>query len=258
MRKSAEQIKAMKSESNKIAMIAAYDYPTAQILNKVDIDIILVGDSLAMVILGYENTQAATMEDMIRHTIAVANGNSNAMIVGDMPYRSYEEKNQAVTNAKLLCEAGANAVKIEGNMPDIVEAILAENISVMGHIGLTPQTITNFKVQGRDPKSIERLSNEAKELEKAGCFAIVLECIPKWLAKSITEQLKIPTIGIGAGVNCDGQVLVAHDMLGLFERFTPRFVKKYANIESEMTKAFKQYIREVKEGIFPDDRHSYS
>lgn len=258
MRKTVDQIKAMKAESKKIVMITAYDYPTAQMLDKVGMDIILVGDSLAMVVLGYGNTQSATMDDMLRHTQAVARGNKTSMIVGDMPYKSYEEPEQAVKNAKRLCSVGATAVKIEGNKPDIVKAILAENIPVMGHIGLTPQTVTNFKVQGRDKKSIERLTKEADELENAGCFSIVLECIPKWLAKSITERLQIPTIGIGAGVHCDGQVLVVHDMLGLFERFTPRFVKKYANIGAEMTKAFEQYIREVRDGIFPDDRHSYS
>lgn len=257
MRKNADQIKAMKTQSKKIAMITAYDYPTAQLLDKVDMDIILVGDTLAMVVLGYENTQAVTMEDMIRHTQAVARGNDTAMITGDLPYKTYEEPDQAVKNARRLYNVGANAVKIEGDKPEIVKAILAENIPVMGHIGLTPQTMTKFKVQGRDPKSIDRLTSEASDLENAGCFSIVLECIPKWLGKSITERLEIPTIGIGAGVHCDGQVLVMHDMLGLFDRFKPTFVKQYVDIGAEMIKAFEQYIREVKDGTFPDDRHSY-
>lgn len=257
MRKTANQIKAMKAESKKIVMITAYDYPTAQNAEKVDMDIILVGDTLAMVVLGYENTRAVTMDDMLRHTQAVVNGNETSMIVGDMPYKSYEEPEQAAENARRFYEVGANAVKIEGNKSDIVKAILAENIPVMGHVGLTPQTAESFKVQGRDKQASERIIKEAIELEKAGCFSIVLECIPKSLAKSITDKLEIPTIGIGAGVHCDGQVLVVNDMLGLFERFTPRFVKRYANIGAEMTKAFEQYIREVREGIFPDDKHSY-
>lgn len=257
MRKTAKQIKAMKAESKKIVMITAYDYPTAQMLEKVDMDIILVGDSLAMVVLGYENTRTVTMDDMLRHTQAVANGNQTSMIVGDMPYKSYEEPEQAVKNAKRFYKVGANAVKIEGNKPDIVKAILAENIPVMGHVGLTPQTAKSFKVQGRDKEAAERIIKEAVELEEAGCFSVVLECIPKSLAKSITERLEIPTIGIGAGIHCDGQVLVVHDMLGLFERFTPHFVKRYANIGAEMAKAFEQYIREVRDGVFPDDEHSY-
>jgi len=257
MKRTVEEIQKMKGRNENIAMITAYDYATASIVSRVGIDIILIGDSLGMVVLGYENTLPVTMSDMLHHTKAVARGNENCLIVGDMPYQSYEDEEQAVRNAKLFIEAGADVVKIEGDKPDIVKAILREGISVMGHIGLTPQTVTDFKVQGKDKGSAERIFNEAVELEKAGCFSIVLECIPSSLAKRITEELTIPTIGIGAGPDCDGQVLVSNDVLGIFEKFTPRFVKKYANLAAEMERAFSEYRDEVKKGLFPADEHSY-
>jgi len=175
-----------------------------------------------------------------------------------MPYQSYENEEQAVENAKLFIEeAGADAVKIEGNKPDIIQAILQEGIPVMGHTGLTPQTVTDFKVQGKDKQSASRILKDAVELERAGCFSIILECVPRDLAKQITAKLEIPTIGIGAGPDCDGQVLISNDVLGLFEKFTPRFVKQYANLSAEIERAFVQYKDEVKKGMFPSDKHSY-
>ena len=258
MKKNVDDIKAMKQRGEKIVMITAYDYATAQIASKTDIDMILVGDSLGMVVLGYENTLPVTMADMLRHTEAVVRSKPACFVVGDMPYQSYENEEQAVKNAKLFIEeAGADAVKIEGNKTDIIQAILHEGIPVMGHTGLTPQTVTEFKVQGKGKKSASRLLNDAMELERAGCFSIVLECIPRNLAKQITAKVGIPTIGIGAGPDCDGQVLISNDVLGLFERFTPRFVKKYANLSAEIERAFAQYRDEVKKGIFPSDEHSY-
>ncbi|MBC8236405.1 3-methyl-2-oxobutanoate hydroxymethyltransferase [bacterium] len=258
MKKNINDIKAMKQRGEKIVMITAYDYAIARIASKTDIDMILVGDSLGMVVLGYENTLPVTMADMFRHTGAVVRSRPECLIVGDMPYQSYENKEQAVKNAKLFIEeAGADAVKIEGNKPDIIQAILQEGIPVMGHTGLTPQTVTDFKVQGKDKQSASRILKDAVELERAGCFSIILECVPRDLAKQITAELAIPTIGIGAGPDCDGQVLISNDVLGLFEKFTPRFVKQYANLSAEIECAFVQYKDEVKKGIFPSDKHSY-
>jgi len=258
MKKTVDVITAMKERSEKIVMITAYDYTTARIASKANIDIILVGDSLGMVVLGYENTLPVTMADMLHHTKAVTRSKPTCLVVGDMPYQSYENEEQAVNNAKMFIqEAGADAVKIEGNKPVLVKAILRNNIPVMGHIGLTPQTVTEFKVQGRNKESAKRILNDAIELERAGCFSIVLECIPRDLAKQITEKLTIPTIGIGAGPDCGGQVLVSNDVLGLFEKFTPRFVKKYANLSAQIERAFTQYKDEVKGGIFPADEHCY-
>ena len=253
-----DSIKAMKQHGEKIVMITAYDYAIAGIASKADIDMILVGDSLGMVILGYENTLPVTMADMLRHTSAVVRSNPACVVVGDMPHQSYDNAEQAVKNAKLFIEeAGADAVKIEGNKPDIIQAILQEGIPVMGHTGLTPQSVTEFKVQGKDKQSASRILNDAVELESAGCFSIILECIPRALAKQITAKLEIPTIGIGAGPDCDGQVLISNDVLGLFERFTPRFVKKYADLSAEIERAFVEYRDEVKKRIFPSDEHSY-
>lgn len=249
-----QQIKSMKS-NQKIVMLTAYDFPTAKLMDGI-VDIILVGDSLGMVVLGYENTTKVTMEDMTRAVSAVSRGAKNALIVGDMPIGSYENEKDAIKNAKLFLEAGAHAVKIE-RKPEIAKFLVQNGIQVMGHIGLTPQTITNFKVQGKDEESAERLYEEARAMDKAGCFSLVLECIPLGLAKKITEVISIPTIGIGAGVHCDGQVLVSHDILGLFESFKPKFVKRYADIGSEMKNAFGKYAEEVRESKFPDDKFSF-
>ena len=244
----------MKSKQ-KIVMLTAYDYPTAKLMDGI-VDIILVGDSLGMVVLGYENTTKVTMEDMLRATSAVARGAKNTLIVGDMPFGTYENEKGALKNAKLFLKDGAKAVKIE-RKPDIAEFIIKNGIDVMGHIGLTPQTITNFKVQGKDEESAKRLIEEAKALDKAGCFSLVLECIPLGLTKTITESISIPTIGIGAGIYCDGQVLVTHDILGLYGEFKPKFLKRYAEIGLEMKRAFEAFAKEVREEKFPDDEHTF-
>lgn len=254
MKTTIDQVKSMKNKE-KISMLTAYDFPTAGIMDGI-VDMILVGDSLGMVVLGYEDTLNVTMNDMVRHTGAVARAVKGSLLVGDLPANSYDNEEDAVKNSKKLLKAGADCVKIE-NQHEIAEALVKENIEVVGHVGLTPQTITDFKVQGKENEAAGKIINEAKSLEKAGCFSVVLECVPVDLAKKISEELTIPTIGIGAGPFCDGQVLVMHDILGLFEKFRPKFVKRYANIAEEMRKAFKQYNKEVKEGKFPTDEFSF-
>ena len=254
MKITIDKIKSLKGRE-KISMLTAYDFPSASILDSL-VDIILVGDSLGMVVLGYDNTLNVTMQDMIMHTEAVGRAVKNSLLVGDLPANSYNTEEDAVKNSKKLIEAGADCVKIE-NQHEIAKALVNQGMEVMGHVGLTPQTVTNFKVQGKDEETANRVIEEAKALEKAGCFSIVLECVPLELAKKITESVKIPTIGIGAGVDCDGQVLVMHDILGLFEKFRPKFVKRYTNIAEEMRKAFMQYNKEVKEGKFPSDEFSF-
>ena len=244
----------MKSKE-KIVMLTAYDYPMARLMDNI-VDIILVGDSLGMVVLGHENTLKVTMQDMIRATEAVSRGAKTPLIVGDMPIGTYDNNEDALKNAKLFLRAGANVVKIE-RKPEIAEFIIKNGIDVMGHIGLTPQTITNFKVQGKNEDDAERLLEEAKQMEKSGCFSLVLECIPISLAKKITEAISIPTIGIGAGQFCDGQVLVSHDLLGLFDKFKPRFVKRYAEIGEQIKKAFLEYKKDVKEGKFPTEKFGF-
>ena len=257
MKKTVGMLAEMKQRGEKIVMVTAYDCPSARFASRSGIDVILVGDSLGMVVMGYRDTRAVTMADMLRHVQAVTRGEPDCLVVGDMPHLSYEDPAQAVENARLLVsEGGADVVKIEGDLPDIVQAILDEQIPVMGHIGLTPQT-TEMKVQGRDEQSASRLLDEAGELERAGCFSLVLEGIPRSLAADITARLEIPTIGIGAGPDCDGQVLISHDMLGLYEEFTPKFVKRYADIGAETERAFAQYRDEVKRGVFPADEHCY-
>jgi 3-methyl-2-oxobutanoate hydroxymethyltransferase len=255
MKTTASKIKSMKAKE-KISMLTAYDYSTAKYMDEAGIDIILVGDSLGMVVLGYENTLSVTMDDMLRHTGAVSRGASNALIVGDMPANSYDDNETALSNAKAFLKAGVDNVKIE-NKPEIAKFLVENKIDVMGHIGMTPQTITDFKVQGKDEEAANKLIALAKECEEAGCFALVLECVPMQLAKKITESISIPTIGIGAGPYCDGQVLVSNDMLGLFDKFSPKFVKKYAELGKEMKSAFQNYIKDVKQGDFPKDEHSF-
>lgn len=254
MVKTIKDIKSMKSKQ-KIVMLTAYDFPTAKLMDGI-VDIILVGDSLGMVVLGYENTAKVTMHDMTRATEAVARGSKNALIVGDLPIGTYDNENDALRNAKLLLDAGAQAVKIE-RKPEIAGFLVKKGIEVMGHIGLTPQSIANFKVQGKDEESAKGLLEEAIEMDKAGCFALVLECMPLSLAKKITESVSMPTIGIGAGIHCDGQVLVTHDILGLYEAFKPKFVKRYAEIGNEMKNAFEKYAEEVREAKFPNDKESF-
>lgn len=257
-------VREMKRKGEKITMLTAYDYPTAVVLDEAGIDILLVGDSLAMVVLGYDSTLPVTMEEMIHHTKAVVRGTKRAMVVGDMPFMSYQASvADAVRNAgRFLQEGGAQAVKLEGGreVAETVLKITQSGIPVMAHLGLTPQSVHQlggYKVQGKEEKVAKKIMEDAKILEEAGAFSLVLECVPKGLAEEITKNLSIPTIGIGAGVHCDGQVLVVHDMLGLFERFTPKFVKKYANLNVQIKEAVKTYIDEVKKGTFPDDAHSF-
>lgn len=257
-------IQAMKKEGKKITMLTAYDYPMALLEDRAGLEIILVGDSLAMTVLGYENTVPVTMDEMIHHTKAVTRGAKYPLIISDMPFMSYNtSEREAILNAgRFMKEGGADAVKLEGgaSVKEIVKAIVNAGIPVMGHIGLTPQTISmlgGFKVQGKDAEAAKKIIDDALSLEEAGAFSVLLEAIPAPIAKRITERLKIPTVGIGAGVHCDGQVLVVHDMLGLFDRFTPKFAKRYVNLSEHMLKAFEAYREEVLKGTFPTDQHSF-
>lgn len=247
-----------------ITMLTAYDYGTALAVDRTGIDSILVGDSLGMVVLGYENTLPVTMNDMIHHCKAVARGAKYALLIGDMPFMSYQASvEDAVRNAgRFLQEAGMDAVKLEGGRErkEAIEQIVGAGIPVMGHIGLTPQSVHQlggFRAQGKSAKAGTRLLEDALILQEAGCFSIVLETIPAQLAKLVSEKLDIPTIGIGAGVDCDGQVLVTHDLLGLFDRFTPKFVKTYAHLHQEMVEAISTYKAEVEGKKFPSDEHSF-
>jgi len=252
-------------EGQKITMMTAYDYPTASLVDQAEMDTILVGDSLGMVVLGYESTVPVTMEEMLHHCKAVCRGAKQSFVIGDMPFMSYQVSvEKAVENAgRLIKEAGCESVKLEGGseMAHVVKAIVDAGIPVCGHIGLTPQTATKlsgFKVQGKDAEGARELVNSAKALEEAGAFMIVLECIPDQVASRITNELNIPTIGIGAGKYCDGQVLVYHDLVGLFERFTPKMVKQYVNLAPQIREALIQYREEVEKGIFPAPEHSFT
>ena len=241
----------------KVTVLTAYDYQTAKIMDVAGIDIILVGDSLGMVVLGYEDTKQVTMEDMIRHTQAVARGVESAIIIGDLPIHSYETVEDALTNAGKLMDAGAHAVKLEGYKPDAVKALIEEGIPVQGHLGLLPQTADVMKVRGKKRSEAERILAEAREMDALGVFSLVLECIPLKLAKQVTEAVGTLTIGIGAGVHCDGQVLVVNDMLGMDEGYSPKHSKIFANLNDIIGDAVERYIEEVKAGKFPTDRHSF-
>ncbi len=252
-----------KERCEPISMLTAYDYPTALAEDQAGIDSILVGDSLGMVVLGYPNTLPVTMVDMLHHCKAVARGAKFALLIGDMPFMSYQASTEeAVRNAgRFLQEAGMDAIKLEGGRERVeaIRAIVSAGIPVMGHLGLTPQSVNQlggFKPQGKTALAAKRLLEDAVLLEEAGCFSIVLESVPAKLAKLISIKLSIPTIGIGAGVGCDGQVLVTHDILGLFDRFTPKFVKKYADFHGEMQRAFSEYIADVQSRSFPATEHS--
>lgn len=257
-------VRNMKEKGQKITMLTAYDYPSALILDEAGVDILLVGDSLGMVVLGYESTVFVTMDEMIHHTKAVSRAAKRALVIGDMPFMSYQTSiSDAIRNAgRFLQEAGAHGVKLEGGITvaDTIRRIVATGIPVMAHIGLTPQSvhqIGGYKVQGKDETDAKKLIADAKILEEAGAFSIVLECIPAELAKRITQSISIPTIGIGAGSHCDGQVLVLHDMLGMFDKFAPKFSKIYCNLNDMMKDAVKQYSDEVRAGIFPEEKHSF-
>lgn len=264
MKNTVQTFKEAKNNHTKLAMLTAYDYSTAKLQDEAGIHGILVGDSLGNVILGYEDTISVTMEDMIHHGAAVARGAKNALVVVDMPFMSYQTSvYDAVVNAgRLMKEGRANAVKLEGGVsvcPQI-KAITAAGIPVMAHLGLTPQSINafgGFKVQGKNEAAARKLIDDAKAVEEAGAFALVLECVPAKLAKIISEQLTIPTIGIGAGAGCDGQILVYQDMLGMFSDYTPKFVKRFAEVGSVMKEAFANYIKEVQAETYPAEEHTF-
>ena len=264
MKNTAATFAAAKAKGEKLSMLTAYDYSTAKLEDESGINGILVGDSLGNVVLGYEDTVSVTMEDMIHHGAAVARGAKNALVVVDMPFMSYEVTvEEAVRNAgRLMKEGRAGAVKLEGGVrvAEQIRAIVQAGIPVMGHIGLTPQSINvfgGFKVQGKSEEAARALLADAKAVEEAGAFAVVIEAVPAALAQMITDAVSIPTIGIGAGAGCDGQILVYQDMLGMFSDFTPKFVKRYANVGEVMREAFANYAAEVVSGAFPTEEHTY-
>lgn len=257
--------KAFKLRGEKIAMLTAYDFSMAKLLDDAGVDNLLVGDSLGMTMLGYENTLQVTMEDMLHHTKAVRRGAKNALVVGDMPFLSYHISiEEAVRNAgRFVQEALADAVKLEGGVErvEVVRAVVRAQIPVIGHIGLTPQSVNmfgGFKVQGKSLEQAQKMIDDALALQEAGASAIVLECIPEKLSKLITEKLEIPTIGIGAGKYCDGQVLVIQDMIGMFKSFTPKFVKKFADVGDQIEAATEVFVREINAGTFPAHEHTFS
>lgn len=265
MKNTVLTFKQAKEKGEKLSMLTAYDYSTAKLIDEAGVNAILIGDSLGNVILGYEDTISVTMEDMIHHCAAVARGAKNALIVCDMPFMSYQTSvYDAVVNAgRLMKEGRAQAVKLEGGKEVCpqVKAIVDAGIPVCGHLGLTPQSINafgGFKVQAKTEAAAKKLIEDAKALEEAGVFAIVLECVPAKIAELVTEKVSVPTIGIGAGNVCDGQVLVYQDMLGMFSDFTPKFVKRFADIGTVMKDAFATYDREVKAGTFPEEKHEYT
>ena len=255
----------MKVKGEKIPMITAYDYTSARLADAAEIPVVLVGDSLGMVVMGYDSTIQVTLDDMIHHTKMVSRGSQNALIIADLPFMTYQvDPAQALTNAaRLIQEGGAQSVKLEGgqSVAETVHRIVECGIPVMGHLGLTPQSINalgGYRVQGRQRKEAVQLLQDAKALEDAGAYAVVLELVPTQLARLISQRLTIPTIGIGAGPGCDGQVQVLHDMLGLFTDFMPKHAKRYANLAEEIKEAFVQYAREVREGEFPTDQQSFT
>ncbi|MDE6904037.1 MAG: 3-methyl-2-oxobutanoate hydroxymethyltransferase [Lachnospiraceae bacterium] len=265
MKNTVVTFKEAKVKGDKLTMLTAYDYSTAKLIDEAGVNSILVGDSLGNVVLGYEDTISVTMEDMIHHGAAVARGAKNALVVVDMPFMSYQTSvYDAVVNAgRLMKEGRAGAVKLEGGV-DVcpqIKAITAAGIPVVAHLGLTPQSINAFgghKVQGKTEDAAKKILEDAKAVELAGAFALVLECVPAKLAELVTKSISIPTIGIGAGNVCDGQVLVYQDMLGMFSDFTPKFVRKFANVGEVMTEAFKEYIKAVGDGTFPGKEHEYT
>jgi 3-methyl-2-oxobutanoate hydroxymethyltransferase len=252
-----------RKKGTRLVMLTAYDYPTARLAADGGVDLLLVGDSLGMVVLGYDSTVPVTMEEMLHHTRAARRGAPASFLIGDMPFLSYTTPDEAIRNAgRFMKEAGCDSVKLEGGVEvvPIVEALIRAGVPVLGHVGLTPQTASSlggFKLQGKDEESARRTLAGAIALERAGCWGVVLELVPAPLAKMITERISIPTIGIGAGVDCDGQVLVFHDLVGLFSKFTPTFLKRYAETGDTIRKAIEQYALEVREGRFPDAAHSF-
>ena len=264
-RKTIQDIISMKKNGEKITMLTAYDASMAALIAGCGIDVLLIGDSLGMVLLGYDSTVPVTMDEMIHHSAAVRRGAPDGFIIGDMPFGSYQTgPRDAIMNGnRFLKEAGCDAVKLEGGLEvcETVQEMVCAGIPVMGHIGLTPQTASQlggYKVQGRDEDSAIRMLEDAKALAKAGVFSIVIECVPDELARTITDTIPVPTIGIGAGLHCDGQVLVTHDLLGMFEKFVPSFVKTYTKLAPLIKENISRYAEEVREGTFPDEKHSFS
>ena len=251
-----EKIKQKKGKE-KIIMLTAYDYQIAKILDETDIDLILVGDSLGMVVQGHSNTKSVTLRDMIYHVKAVARGAKNTSIIGDMPINSCNTVEDSLKNARQFLEAGAHGVKIEGNRSQVVRTLIEEGIPVMGHVGMLPQMAETYRVKGKKPEEAEKIFRDALDLDKLSVFSIVLECIPESLAKKITENVTTPTIGIGAGKYCDGQVLVINDMLGFDESFKPKYVKRYANLNKAIRDAVAKFTEEVSAGNYPDKEHTY-
>ena len=254
-----------KVSGEKLTMITCYDYSTAKLVDKSGIDSILIGDSLGMTMLGYEDTLSVTLEDMIHHSAAVARGAKHPLIICDMPFMSYSTgiRDSVINAGRLIAEGHAHAVKLEGGVEvkDVIKAIVDAKIPVCAHIGLTPQSVNafgGFRVQGKDEATVAKLFADAKAVEEAGAFAVVMECVPAALAKKLTEMLSIPTIGIGAGVDCDGQVLVYQDMLGMFDDFVPKFVRQFAHVGEVMVQGFKDYNDAVKDGSFPTKEHEFS
>ena len=257
-------LQAMKQQGRKITMLSIPDYPMALLADRAGLDTILVGDSLAMTVLGYDTTLPVTMEEMLHHTKAVTRATKYAFVVGDMPFMSNNtsERDAIINAGRFMQEGGTDSVKVEGgaNAAHIVTAIVKAGIPVMGHIGLTPQHISllgGYRVQGRDVQTARRVIDDALAIEEAGAFAIILECVPNQISKIVTERLRIPTISYGAGESCDGQGLVAHDILGMFDKFTPKFVKKYAELGEQIQEAFEAYVSDVVSGQFPTDGHSF-
>lgn len=251
-----EEIRRKKSKQ-KITMLTAYDYQTAKILDETGIDLILVGDSLGMVVQGHDNTKTVTMEDMIYHVKIVARGARNKPIIGDMPINSCSTIEDSLRNAEQFLQAGAHGVKIEGNRPKIVTNLIDAGIPVMGHVGMLPQIAERYRVKGKKPEEAREVFQDASDLDSLGVFSIVLECIPERLAKKITENVRAPTIGIGAGIYCDGQVLVINDMLGLDESFKPKYLKVYAHLSTAIKDAVARFIEEVSAEQYPDEEHTY-
>ncbi|MCI5121200.1 MAG: 3-methyl-2-oxobutanoate hydroxymethyltransferase [Candidatus Electrothrix sp. AUS4] len=260
-----KDFREMKGSGHAISMLTAYDASMARLLDQAGVDSLLVGDSLGMVVLGYDSTVPVTMEEMLHHAGAVSRGAERALVIGDMPFGSYQVSvEQAIASGiRFLKEAGCDCVKLEGGeeVCDVVRGLVRAGVPVMGHIGLTPQTagqLGGFKVQGKDSDAAHKLLSDAKALETAGVFAIVLEAVPALLAEIVTGTVRVPTIGIGAGSGCDGQVLVTNDMLGLFEKFTPKFVKQYCKLAPEIRQGVQEFIREIQEGSFPAEEHSFA
>ncbi|WP_457577958.1 3-methyl-2-oxobutanoate hydroxymethyltransferase [Desulfomarina sp.] len=265
MGRSVTEIRAMKAENKKISVLTAYDAAMARLLSECGVDALLVGDSLGMVVLGYDSTVPVTMDEMIHHAKAVRRGAPDTFVIGDMPYGSYQTgvRDAVLNSIRFIKDAGCDAVKLEGGIAvcSVIKGLVDAGVPVMGHIGLTPQSASQlggYRVQGRGLDDARRMLNEARALEEAGVFSMVIECVPDSLVKIITESVSVPTIGIGAGIHCDGQVLVTHDLIGMFEKFTPKFVKKYVNLAPMIKEAVTAFHDEVKVGKYPEKEHSFT